>query len=362
MAMFFVAPDAIGNADADDAPFRLGAPPKIGMVLYSQRSDGGWISSFDLARKQMEQDLGQPIDYYNNVESDSVRVIAATERLIAQGSNIIIGTSYNYSAPFAYLADRHPNIAFLNGGGVTNGRNLQSFYGRAFDSQYLCGMIAGAMSKKGKLGFVAAFDVPVVVQSLNGFTLGARQSKPEATVDVRFTNAWADPNAEQNVTLDLIDAGADVIGGNVDTPRPQVVAQARGVFATGHNRDLIQHAPKATLCSSVWYWARYLTPTIRAIAAGTWKPEPDVAIPDFKDGPSDIVINRDLVPKDIYDRVMIERMAIINGKNIFEGPLKNNKGVVVVAKGKALSTAEIYETTWHVEGVVTPKIPTQPAN
>jgi len=343
------------DANAADAPFRLDAPPKVAMVLFSQRSDGGWTNAFDAARKQMEKDLGQTIDYYNNVDADRAHIFAATERLIAKGNNIIIGTGYDYSEPFTYLADKHPNVAFLNGGGFTNGRNLQSFYGRTFDSQYLCGMVAGAMSKTGRLGFVAAFDFPTVVQSFNGFTLGARQMNPKATVDVRFTKTWADPNVEQDVALRVIDGGADVIGQNVDTPRPVVVAQARGILATGHHRDLTRYAPRATICSSVWYWERYLTPTVRAIAAGTWKPDPNGAVPDFKDGPSDIVINRALVPDDIYMRVMQERQAIINGKNIFTGPIRNDKGAEVVANGKALSIADISTITWHVQGVATPE-------
>ncbi|MGV8996463.1 MAG: BMP family ABC transporter substrate-binding protein [Parvibaculaceae bacterium] len=366
VTVFVVLLTGVGATDVNAAgtvavsgSFRLSAPPKVGMVLFNQRSDGGWTNSFDIARRQLEKDLGQSIDYYNNVDADRAHIIAATERLISKGNNIIIGTGFDYSDPFEYLAERHPNVAFLNGGGVTNGRNLQSFYGRTFDSQYLCGMIAGAMSKTGKLGFVAAFDLPTVVQSFNGFTLGARAMNPKASVDVRFVGSWADPNAEREATVRVIDAGADVVGQHVDTPMPAAIAQERGVLATGNHLDQIPVAPKTVICSSVWQWGRYLLPTIRSIAAGTWKPDPDGVIPDFKDGPVDVVINRALVPDALYDLVMKERQALIDGKNIFTGPMKNNAGVEVLAAGKTLSMADVSKTIWHVEGVVTPENPSE---
>ena len=74
------------------------------------------------------------------------------------------------------------------------------------------------------------------------------------------------------------------------------------------------------------------------------------------------MINRALVPDNIYERVMTERMAIINGKNIFAEPLKNDRGIEMVAKGKTLSVNEVSKTTWHVEGVVTPEVPLPPVN
>ena len=73
---------------------------------------------------------------------------------------------------------------------------------------------------------------------------------PKADVHAVFTGAWDDPVKERAADTAVIDQGADVLGQQIDTPTTQIVAQERGVYGTGHNRDLREFAPKATLCSS----------------------------------------------------------------------------------------------------------------
>ena len=73
----------------------------------------------------------------------------------------------------------------------------ESIYGRTYESQYLCGMVAGAMSKTGKLGFVAANPFGLVNWTINGYELGAKKMNPKATVTAVFTGAWNDPVKER---------------------------------------------------------------------------------------------------------------------------------------------------------------------
>ena len=171
----------------------------------------------------------------------------------------IIGTAFGYSDSFKELSEKYPQVAFLNASGTTNGPNLESFYGRTYESQYLCGMVAGAMSKSGKLGFVAAHPIGVVNWNINAYALGAQKMNPSAQVTVVFTGAWNDPVKERAAASALIDQGAEVIGENIDTPTPAIVAQERGIYATGHHRDAREFAPKSTLCSSVWTWRSSLS-------------------------------------------------------------------------------------------------------
>lgn len=341
------------TAPVRDGAFHLSGPPKIAMLLYYQDTDGGWTKSFDEARRLMEKELGVKIDYIDNVDDGGVRVNASAERLIAQGYNILIGTAYSYSDALLHLSKKYPNVAFLNAGGTTTGPNLQSFYGRSFYSQYLCGMVAGAMSKSGRIGYVASINIPIVDWDINGFTLGVRQSNPRAKVYLAYTGSWANPGLERRATNALIDDGADVIGQDVDTPQPQRTAQKRGVLAIGRHRDMSEFAPKATMCSSVWRWERYLQPEIRKIIAGTWAPGPEHMLPSFKDGPTEIALNEALVPSELIAKVMAERQALLDGKDIFAGPVRDQSGKVVRAKGQSLSDEDMWKMHWHVEGVVT---------
>ena len=74
----------------------------------------------------------------------------------------------------------------------------------------------------------------------------------------------------------------------------------------GH-RDLRQFAPKATLCSSVWVWDRFLVPELKKVIAGGWKPAPYGAFIEMKDGGTDIAGFGPAVPKDKAALITAER-------------------------------------------------------
>jgi basic membrane lipoprotein Med (substrate-binding protein (PBP1-ABC) superfamily) len=340
---------------ADDGGFSLKQPAKPAFLYFDQRTDGGWTQSFDEARLRMERDLKLSIPFVENVADDDVQISAAAEQLIKRGSNIILGTSFGYSDAFKQLAEKHPDVAFLNASGTTNGRNLQSYYGRTYESHYLCGMAAGLMSKSGHLGFVAAHPLGVVNWVVNGFELGAQQGNKQATVNTVFIGTWGDPVKERAAALALIDQGADVIGEHVNTPTPQIVAQEHGVFGTGHHRDMSEFAPKATICSAVWVWDRYLTPEIRKIAAGHWHTKPFGAFLGIKDGGTDIALDEHLLPADAARKIMAERQAIVDGKQIFVGPLRDRDGTLQLTDGQAISDAALWKMQWYVPGVISQK-------
>jgi basic membrane protein A and related proteins len=342
-----------GLAYADG--FSLSGPPKIAFLLFADINDGGWTQAFNEARVRMEPALDTKMPYVENVPEVAGKIKPAAEGFISRGYNIIFGTGFGYSDTFKELSEQYPKIAFLNASGTTNGPNLESFYGRTYESQYLCGMAAGAVSKTGKLGFVAAHPIGVVNWTINAFELGAKKMNPNATTTVIYTGAWNDPVKERAAASALADQGIDVIGQHVDTPTPQIVAQERGIYGTGHHRDLREFAPKATLCSSVWTWDKFLTPEIKKIEAGNWQPNPYGAFPGIKDGGTDIACCNSVVPKDAVDKIMAERDAIIAGKHIYTGPMSDVSGKEMLASGQTITDGALWKMTWYVPGVITQK-------
>jgi basic membrane lipoprotein Med (substrate-binding protein (PBP1-ABC) superfamily) len=335
--------------------FTLTEAPKVAFLYFAEKTDGGWTQAFEEARLKMEPALDMKIPFVENVPEVAGQIRPAAERFIQRGFNVIIGTAFGYSDTFKELSEKYPKVAFLNASGTTNGPNLESFYGRTYESQYLCGMAAGGMSKTGKLGFVAAHPIGPVNWTINAYELGAQKMNPNATVTVIFTGSWNDPVKERAAAQALVDQGIDVIGQHVDTPTPQIVAQERGIYGTGHHRDLREFAPKATLCSSAWTWDKHLTPTLKKVAAGNWQPSPYGAFPGIKDGGTDIACCNTVVPKEVVDKVTAERAAIIAGKHVFSGPLKDTAGKERVAAGAALDDAGLWKMDWFVPGVISQK-------
>jgi basic membrane protein A and related proteins len=347
-----VAWTTVATADV----FKIDGPPKVAIILFGPKNDGGWSQAFEEARPELEKAIGAKIPVVEKVPEDASAITPPAERFIQRGYNVIIGTAFGYSDTFKKLSEAHPKVAFLDASGITNGPNLESFYGRTYESQYLCGMAAAAASKTGKLGFVAANPLPVVNWTINAYEMGAKTINPNATVTVVFTGAWNDPVKERAATTALIDQGADVIGQHVDTPTPQIVAQERGVYGTGHHRDLTEFAPKATQCSSVWTWAKFLGPTLEQIKAGSWNPPPYGAFPGIKEGGTDIACCGAAVSEENKKKILSARQDIIDGKNpIFVGPLKDRDGKERLAAGTAISDADLWKMDWFVPGVISQK-------
>ena len=167
-----------------------------------------------------------------------------------------------------------------------------------------------------------------------------------------FTGAWNDPVKERAAAEALIEQGIDVIGQHVDTPAAQIVAQEKGVWSTGHHRDLTEFAPKAVQCSSVWVWDKFLEPEIKKIAAGTWEPSPYGAFLGIKDGGTDITCCGDQVSAENKAKIMAEREAIIGGKHVFAGPLTDRDGNEKVAAGAVLDDGDLWAMDWYVPGVI----------
>ncbi|MGN2414329.1 BMP family ABC transporter substrate-binding protein [Pseudomonas syringae] len=333
----------------------LKGPAKIAMVYISPRNDGGWTQAFDEARLKLEKDLDTKIQFVESVPENAAAITPVVDRLIARGANIIVGTAFGYSDTFLTLAKKYPDVAFLNGSGTTNAANLESFYGRTYESQYLCGMAAGAASKTGKLGFVAANPFGQVNWTINAYELGARQINPKATVNVIYTGAWNDPVKERAATMALIDNGVDVVGQHVDSPTPQIVAQERGIHGTGHHRDLSEFAPKATVCSSLWVWDRFLGPELKKVMAGNWTPPANGALLSMQQGGTDIKLTSDpIISAEDRQKIEAERAELLAGKKIiYSGPLADRDGKERVAAGQQLSDPDLWKMDWFVEGVKT---------
>jgi len=337
-------------SDTALAEFAAVGNPKPAVILFGASNDGGWSQAIDEARQRLEDGLDMRIPQAEEIPESATAIRPAAELFIERGANIILGSAFGYSDTFKELAEQYPDIVFINPAGTTNGANLKSVYGRTYETQYLCGMVAGGLTKSNKIGFVAANPFGLVNWTVNAYLMGAQQVNPDAQLSVVFTGAWGDPVKERAATEALIEQGVDVVGQHVDTPTPQIVAAEHGIYGTGHHRDLSEFSA-ATQCSSIWTWDRFLTPEFEKISAGAFEPAPYGAFLSISDGAIDVACCGDAVSDDLKSKVMAERDAIIAGKHIFAGPLKDRDGTERVAAGEVLGDGDLWGMDWFVDGV-----------
>ena len=326
-------------------------PLKIGFVYVSPIGDAGWTYQHDLARKEMEKALGAKVQtkYVENVPegADAERVI---RELAAGGSKLIFTTSFGYMNPTIKVAPQFPNVMFDHATGYKTAKNVGVYNARFYEGRYLCGIIAGKMTKTNVAGYVAAFPIPEVVQGINAFTQGMRSVNPNAEVKVIWVNSWFDPGREREAANTLMSQGADIVTHHTDSTAVVQAAEEKGKYAFGYHSDMSKYGPKAQLTASTHQWGAFYTKTASDALAGKWKPENIWG--GIKDGMVKLAPLNPAVPKDVADLVAKAQKDIVDGKlQPFQGPLKDNTGKERVPAGKAMTDDEMQKMDFYVAGV-----------
>lgn len=349
LCVAFAAALVSGSAGAQThAPIQ----PKVGFIFLGPIGDLGWTWTHNQGRLALQKQTGvQTVAVENIPEADKARIRSTIDRLVERGYNVIVGNAFGYSDAFADAAKAHPDIVFLNGGGNTSAPNLESFNGRTYEAMYLAGMIAGRETKTNKLGFVGANPIPLVLWDVNAFALGAQRVNPKVQVNVTFTGTWFDPVKEQAAAKALIEQGADVLAQHQDTPGVQIAAEQAGVKSIGFNSDMSKSAPHANLTSEQFDWGVYLVRTIGELKAGSWKSAGNRFM-GIRDGVVDLAPVSKQVDPAVVGEVMAVRKQLIDGTfHVFEGPIVDQSGKTVFAKGSWPTDAQLWQTNYLVKGV-----------
>jgi basic membrane protein A len=326
-------------------------PLKIGFVYVSPIGDAGWTFQHDQGRKEMEKALGAKVQtkFVESVPegADAERVI---REFAASGSKLVFTTSFGYMNPTIKVAQQFPNAMFDHATGYKTAKNVGVYNARFYEGRYLCGIIAGKMTKTNVAGYVAAFPIPEVVQGINAFTQGMRSVNPKAEVKVIWVNSWFDPGREREAANTLISQGADVVTHHTDSTAVVQAAEEKGKYAFAYHSDMSKYGPKAQLTATTHQWGAFYTKTANDVLAGKWKPENVWG--GIKDGMIKLAPLNPAVPKDVADTVAKAQKDIVDGKlHPFQGPLMDNAGKERVPSGKAMSDDEMQKMDFYVAGV-----------
>jgi basic membrane protein A len=326
---------------------------KAAWIYVGSASDAGWTKAHDDARVYVEQQLAGKVKttFKENVP-EGPQTGQVIDDLVKDGNKIIFGTSFGFQDAMAAGAKKYPNVYFEQATGYKTDKNFAEFFGAAEDADYLTGIAAGAATKNGKIGFVAPFAIPEVIREINAFTLGAQTARPNATVQVIWTNTWFDPAKEKKAAESLIAAGVDVLGQGQDSPATGEAAKAAGnVKWSGYDSDQTSFAPDQWLTATVYHWGPYELTRVKAVLDGTWKTG------SYYGGLNDGLV--DIAP--FGKSVSAATQATINDKKAalkagtfyeFTGPLKDQTGAVKVPAGTKLTLDQILTMDWFVQGVI----------
>jgi simple sugar transport system substrate-binding protein len=324
---------------------------KVGFVYVGSVGDFGWTYAHDLGRREMEANLQEKVKttFVENVSegADAERVI---RQLALEGNKLIFTTSFGYMNPTMKVAKDFPNVVFEHCTGYKRVRNVGTYLGRFEEPRYLTGMIAGKMTKSNVIGFIGSYPIPEVIRGIGAFTQGLQQTNPKAKVRVVWVQNWYDLAKEREAAQSLVNLGADVLTQHTDSIAPIQLAEEKGIYAFGYNTDMSRFGAKAYLTSAINKWGKFYTDKALAVINGTWKSE-EVWY-GIAQEMVDISPLNPVIPQDVQQLVIRKREEFMSGvAHPFDGPVKDQNGVVRVPKGQVLGDKEQLAMDWYVEGI-----------
>ncbi len=347
------APPAAAAAGARNIPAPQQGKFSVAFVYVGPVGDGGWTYAHDQGRKALEQTLSVHTAFVEKV-SEGAEAEQVIRGLARKGFDLVIATSFGYMDAVQAVAAEFPGVRFVHiSGHKSNGTNFGNLFGAMESMKYLAGMIAGARAAadgQTRLGYIAPFPIPEVVRLGNALMLGARQTCPACTMEIRWINSWFDPTKEREAAESLLKAGAHVVITGADTPGPIVAAKDLQRWAIGYDSEnACRVAPDRCLTTPYWSWGPVYVDLVRRIQAGTWKggaEYPDVAqgivgLYGFMPGQQ---VPRG-VPAEVVPRVkeLLGKMqaGAFSRFDVFAGPLTDNQGRQLLAAGARLTQRDL---------------------
>lgn len=333
---------------------------KVGVIHIGNPADGsGYTYAHDLGIVAMQEAVGlqdsQIVRKNNIADDDQTAIETAMRECVEEGCQIIFATSWGYMDACEALAEEFPDVIFSHGTGYkSNGVNFNNYFGRIYQSRYLSGIAAGLKTETNKIGYVGAWgkDNAEVTGGCNAFAMGVYSVNPDATVYIKTTNSWYDPEGEKQAAVALINEGCDVIGQHCDTPNPQLAAEEAGVYGVGYNSDMSKDAPKAVITSTVWDWGAYYTTAVQSLVDGTWTGENYFG--GLKEGLVALAPLSGLAAEGTAEKIEEAKAKMVSGEwDVFDGVIECNDGTTVGAEGEHMSDADITGNIhWYFKNVV----------
>lgn len=364
-----------GAASAQVAPEDV----KACWIYVGPVGDYGFSYAHDIGRQATAADLpGIETAYVEAVAEPDVE--ATVDQLVADGCNVIFGTSFGFGDGLMAAAERYPDVIFGHATGVERAPNVLTYMADFYQVYYANGLVAGALSESGTIGYVAAFPIPEVKRHINAFALGVREVNPEARVVVRWLFNWFDPAGAKEATEALIAEGADVFAFTEDTPTVPQTAAARGYPSFSHYASMLPYAPDTIASGQIVHWNVLTTDILAKVIDGTYTSsnlqdvdyfwllgegavevgaEPGMVVnPAYEEAlRSAIVDHPELGSVSVFDLLMtrIEQMSSVPAAfDPFTGPLADRNGNVVVEDGQVASVEHLLGMQWAAENVEGP--------
>jgi len=351
---------------------------KAGFIYVGPVGDYGWSHAHDIGRKFAESKLPwlSSVFIESVPEADSARII---DRFV-QGENVdvVFTTSFGYMEDTLRAGKKYPDTKFMHCSGFKQSTNVGTYFADLYQTYYLNGLMAGAMTKTDKIGYVAAFPIPELIRHIDAFALGIKAANPKAKVHVKWIYAWYGPDKAREAAEALIAEGCDTLAFTEDTPAVIEVGQehtekGRQIYTYSHYSPMHQYGKDSVVSGQLVDWGVMYVKILQDIYNGTWKNQDEwwliaenavilggdfqnIINPKFEgELKMKMMDTADFGKISVYDLVVKRYEQMKKGPEVFDpftGPIKDNTGKLQVKDGQRASKGDLLSIMYYVDNVV----------
>jgi basic membrane protein A len=339
---------------------------KVGFIYVGPIGDMGWTNAHDNARKIVEKTFPWVETVYQEAVPEA-KVEGVIDRMIRrERCDVVFTTSFGFWEGTVAAAKKYPDKIFAHCSGFMRAPNLATYMADFYQIYYLNGLMAGALTKSNKIGYVGAFPIPEVKRHIDAFTIGVKEVNPKAEVHVRWIEAWFDPAKAKEATNSLIDAGCDVFAFTEDSDTVVQVAAENRFPVFGHYSPMYNSAPDYVVSGQLVHWELFYLDFLSKVYSGYYTSKTLENVDYWgllKEGAAEAgaKFGMTINPKwrtrlgSTYDLVMKRIDQMKNPQVVFDpftGPIYSRKGKMVVGRGERADYGHLLSIEYAVKGVV----------
>lgn len=223
---------------------------KVAFAFESTPEKCLWTYDHDVARKRLERNLGDKISVITRYQvPNGESSYGPLKELMEEEPDILFATSPNMSAGALRLSIENPDKTILNCDFAQPKKNIMTYYAKFYEAAFLCGVMAGSMTRTGLLGYTTTMAThPDSTFNLNAFCLGAQLVNPTAhVVNLNLYRVDMSDPYHMEARKELSQHGVDIAMCIHQPNTPLVRKGFPGVYAqlyllqtnTGHPRECI---------------------------------------------------------------------------------------------------------------------------
>ncbi len=364
---------------------------KAAWIYVGPIGDYGWTYAHEMGRRYVQSRLSWLESTYKESVPESEGGIAI-DQLVEKGYEVIFTTSFGYMDATFNAAEKYPDKWFWHCSGYKRRENMGTYFAELYQIYYLNGLLAGAVTKTGKVGYVPAHLIPEVRRHINAFALGCRDgARMVGRKDVKVyvtseLGEWYCPDKARVAAKMLVDNyDVDVIAYTEDSPTVLQVAEEyqtkynKRVWSFSHYSDMYKYGPHAHLTGQIVNWGPIYEHILIRYYAGVpssediwarlgdfepvrWMRSPEKSLFGKPEGCVYMArVKEEVVPENVlaFAKTLYEQMKelLFDPFSGFD-PVKkeprdiyDNEGHKVIEKGARLSHDDLWNIQWFLDNI-----------